>query len=348
MFTVPWTLYQSYGDKRALAENYPAMQRYAAFLRTIEDRNGIVGGGLGDWMSTAGTMPRNTETAFYAHDLKLMAEIAEILGKAGDARRYAAGAVRVAAAYDRAFYDRAAGRYRPASQGAQALPLALGLVAPADETAVRQALIDTIRHPTLKPDRDGLFGPILPDHIAAGDVATTYVWRSLGDMRRSDLVDRMILQPTMPSYWNMVANGLTAIPEAWNYPISRSWNHDMYAGIVEWFYRSVGGLAPAAPGYARITVAPVPPPGMAQAETRYDSVRGPIVSNWRREGERFTLDVEVPPNSRAEVLLPVPAAARITESGRPLVGAHVVAGGTMIEIGSGRYSFVAVDDRRTR
>jgi alpha-L-rhamnosidase len=155
----------------------------------------------------------------------------------------------------------------------------------------------------------------------------------------------MILQPDAPSYWNMVANGLTAIPESWRYSTTRSWNHDMYAGIVEWFYRSVGGIQTRAPGYAEFIIAPIPPPGMMHANVRYESVRGPIVSNWRRDGKRFVLDVEVPANSRATVVLPVPAGDRVTESGQAIANIRAVPGGQAVDVGSGRYRFVAEQPR---
>ena len=48
---------------------------------------------------------------------------------------------------------------------------------------------------------------------------------------------------------------------------------------------------------------------------RYDSVRGPIVSEWRREKGEFTLEVSIPPNTTATVFLPARLGDPITEGG---------------------------------
>jgi alpha-L-rhamnosidase len=70
----------------------------------------------------------------------------------------------------------------------------------------------------------------------------------------------------------------------------------------------------------------------------------------RRESkeERFTLDVDVPPNTAAEVHIPAVDAANITEGGKPV---REVAGIKLLrhednravfEIGSGRYRFATI------
>ena len=74
-FVIPWEAYQRYGDVRALAKTYPAMQRYLDEWMpqwTSRDRDGLaytLTSGLGDWVpppacrhSTASCRPRTTRT----------------------------------------------------------------------------------------------------------------------------------------------------------------------------------------------------------------------------------------------------------------------------------------------
>ena len=91
----PWTIYQSYGDKRILEENYPTMMHFMDFLletspdyiRCAPDYEGWPG--YGDWLSINASTPRDLlGTAFLAYDASLMAKIATVLGKTEDVKKY--------------------------------------------------------------------------------------------------------------------------------------------------------------------------------------------------------------------------------------------------------------------
>jgi alpha-L-rhamnosidase len=72
----------------------------------------------------------------------------------------------------------------------------------------------------------------------------------------------------------------------------------------------VGGLAPAAPGYRRLRIAPVVDPaaraggGITWASSRHRTPYGEAGSAWRIEGDRFELTATVPPGTTATVVLP--------------------------------------------
>ena len=64
-----------------------------------------------------------------------------------------------------------------------------------------------------------------------------------------------------------------------------------------------------------------PEPGKLEwARVVYRSVRGTISSAWRRKGDEIQLEVEIPPNVAATVVVP---------------------GGETVEVGSGRHAFTA-------
>ena len=84
------------------------------------------------------------------------------------------------------------------------------------------------------------------------------------------------------------------------------------------------------------------------AETRYRSARGMILSNWRIENDIIYLEVEVPVNARAEVIVPSRSTQEVAESGGPASEATGVKSRPMarkntasFELGSGRYHFTA-------
>src|SRR4029078_950659 len=96
---------------------------------------------------------------------------------------------------------------------------------------------------------------------------------------------------------------------------TRSRNHHFFGAIVQWFYEDLAGLRPLAPGYARIDINRQMPPGVDAVKATYESVRGQIVSAWRKPADGVEVDVIVPPNARGRIHLPAGGAGRASGSG---------------------------------
>ncbi|MEO8213761.1 MAG: family 78 glycoside hydrolase catalytic domain, partial [Myxococcales bacterium] len=316
----PWTLYNLYGDIRILQDNYAMMKAYLAYLKTKE-AGGLVKYGLGDWMAPGGTFVSNVEGAVYVADTRVLRDVAMALGNTADATLYAAEFTRVQAAYNNAYFDKANNSYTPVSQTNIAMPLALGIVPAGSEAAVGASLVKDIAAPMEKTT--GSFGAVQANHVTSGDIGTTFLWHMLGDLGQADLVQTMIMQTNAPSYLAMVNSGETTVTENWNSGGTRSHNHDMYAGIFEWFYRSLGGISSSKPGYAEIMLKPAMPTGLASVSVSYNSVRGPIMSAWNRATGMVQWRVSVPVNTTAKVYLPTfataPAGVTVSEGGKEIV-----------------------------
>ena len=304
----PWTLYTIYGDTKVLEDNYATMKSYLAYLKSKESGGVVKYAGLGDWMAPGGTNVPNVEGAVYVYDTRLMRDIATALGKTADATMYGSELTRVQTAYNNAYFDQANNRYTPVSQGNIAMPLEFGIVPAGSEAAVAASLVKDIGQP-VEPTNSGGFGSVQANHVTTGDIATTYLWRALGDYDQADLVQTMIMQPSLPSYLSMINAGETTITENWNIPSTRSHDHDMYAGIFEWLYRSLGGISSSKPGYAEIQLKPGMPTGLASVTVSYNSVRGPITSAWTRATGMVQWKIGVPVNATAKVYLPTFATA---------------------------------------
>lgn len=114
----------------------------------------------------------------------------------------------------------------------------------------------------------------------------------------------------------MLESGATTLWETWKYSDNvYSQNHPMFGSVGEWFYQSLGGINQAAPGFSKIQIKPQPAGDLAWVNSSYQSVNGPIVSNWRKGNKTFELQVTIPVNTTAQIWLPSLDGAEITESG---------------------------------
>ena len=92
---LPEMLYQQFGDEEALPRQYESMKLFVeAEIRKMGKKNLWIGPSLGDWLAMGKgiawqAMHNNpVSNAFIVHDLKVISETAERLGKKADADRY--------------------------------------------------------------------------------------------------------------------------------------------------------------------------------------------------------------------------------------------------------------------
>src|SRR5215210_5639621 len=103
----------------------------------------------------------------------------------------------------------------------------------------------------------------------------------------------------------MLQNDATTLWESWEFPeTGPSRNHPMFGSIDEWFYRSLLGINPAAPGFEKIIIKPQPVADLTWAKGSYNSIRGVILSDWKLDGNEFALNVFIPANTQAIIYVP--------------------------------------------
>lgn len=129
-----------------------------------------------------------------------------------------------------------------------------------------------------------------------------------------------------------------------------SFNHYWLGCVSEWLITRAAGIDTDGPGFKRIIVRPelgAAERGFSWVKAKYQSMRGPVTSNWRREGTRLDLDVSIPANTTAKVYVPASDATRVTESGKPVARVAGIKflglqdGCVVLEVGSGRYQFTS-------
>jgi alpha-L-rhamnosidase len=163
---------------------------------------------------------------------------------------------------------------------------------------------------------------------------------------RNEWAYRVANQRSYPGWGHMLERGATTLWESWRYPDNGpSQNHPMFGSIGEWFYRSLLGINPGAPGFETVVVKPQPAGDLTWARGAYRSIRGLITSEWRREGDEFQLRVNIPPNTKAEIWLLAGQQATTLESGKLLSATPGIAEYKrdgrylVISCGSGNYTF---------
>ncbi len=338
---LPWTLYRQYGDTGVIDENWDPMVRW---LRHIGDNNPDLiwrnkrGIDYGDWLAPDAVNPKDATTpkdliatAFWAYDAALMAEMARAIGRAADAEAYAKLRAEIGQAFVREFV-RPDGGVGNDSQTSHVLALRFGLVPDALRAASAQRLVADIAK------RGG--------RLSTGFLGTPYILDALADTGHMDVAVTLLLQTAWPSWGYMVTKGATSMWERWNGDTGdvamNSYNHYAYGAVVGFLYRRMAGIAPLSPGFEQIAIQPLDDPRLAHGGGTYHSVKGPIVTAWRRSAKgRFDLDLELPPNVTAQVRLPVRADQALTEAGRPMGEGAVRREGPrlVVTVGSGAYRF---------
>lgn len=307
----PFMYYETYGDDRLIREYYPTMRRWVDYLTSRAEGN-LIDFGLGDWYDygdfRAG-FSRNTPvglvaSAHYYMALRYLVRAAELLGHDTDAKRYATLADEVRTAYNAHYFDPATAQYGTASQCSNALPLFLDMVPEAHRQAVIDNLLSDIEQHGWR--------------LTTGDVGNRYLFQTLARNGLNEVMYRMHNHEEAPGYGFQLKYGATTLTEQWDPRQGSSWNHFMMGQIDEWFFRSLLGLRPDTngKGYREVTIAPEAVGDLQWVRGRYHSLYGDIRIEWQREQEQFTLQVELPANCRANILLPGDSTPQQVASGR--------------------------------
>jgi alpha-L-rhamnosidase len=314
LIAIGWKIHCYYGCTRILTDHYADMKRYFNWLTRQANQPGkpphIVHPdhrrGYGDWVPPdhkSGHGPENHsiyQTCYYFWYATLMEKIAHALGHEQDSLSYRNQAAEIRNAINKRFFhaDEAAyfsvnktGGFR---QSSQILPLYFGIVPDGMESKVFANLLEDIRK------RDG--------HFWVGILGFEYVADVLMDHGHSKIALDGHLKTTFPGLGGMIEEGATTLWESYSLATTRSLNHKMFSTISEWMFRNVAGLGNdlTAPGFTRAIMAPRPcPETLSHAKATYQSKSGRYETAWKVENERWILDIAVPPNASALIILPV-------------------------------------------
>lgn len=343
-----WYMWQQYGDRRILEENYEGLKKYVEYLGSRATDNVLSYSYYGDWVSVEPTPGAFVSAAYYFDDVRVLAKAAKVLGKSAEAESYGQLAARIKDSLNHKFFDADTGNYANGTQTANAMALNLDL-APADHRrqVARNLTTDIVyRHDT---------------HLSTGFIGVKHLMEALTEIGRADLAYELATQTTYPSWGFMISKGATTLWELWQEktgPAMNSHDHAMFGSVGSWFYRALAGinLEQESVGYRHIRIQPQIVRDLTSVSGTMETIRGRVSCSWTHSPGTIALDVTIPVNSDAKIVIPkdeymtevtISEGGRIVfEKGRYVPGAAGLTGATaekngdvVFDVGSGSYSF---------
>lgn len=303
---VPWTLYERYGDRDVLARQFDSARAWVECVERLAgpDRLWDDGFQLGDWLDPAAPPDDPADartdrylvaTAYFARSTHLLARMADVLGRTGDAARFGALAAEVREAFV-GRYVLPDGRLTSDAPTAYALALAFDL------------LPTELRAPA--GDRLAWLVEAGGDVVATGFVGTPVVLEALTSTGHLDRAYALLMQTACPSWLYMVGQGATTIWERWDSILPdgtvnpgdmTSFNHYALGAVADWLHGTVAGLRQTSPAGDELEIAPRPGGGLTWAEAWLETSSGRAAVRWSTDGANVSIAVTVPPGARARV-----------------------------------------------
>ena len=349
---IPWNMYLVYGDKHILEQQYSSMKAYVESIRKIA-RDDLWNSGFhfGDWLfyrpdddndgRAAVTDKYLIAQCFYAHSTELLIKAAEVLGKKDDVAFYSLLLEKIRDAFVNE-YMTPNGRLVSGTQTAYVLALNFDMLPEALRKQAAERLAENVKSYGI--------------HLTTGFLGTPYLCHVLTRFGYTDIAYQLLLQKTYPSWLYPVTMGATTIWERWDgqkpdstfqTPDMNSFNHYAYGAIGDWMYRVMAGLDTYEDGvgYKHSRIMPHIGRGITGASASLDTYYGKLSSSWKLDGDKLTLDVEVPANTTADVYVPSAELSKVSEGGRPLPDVKEIQvveakdGWVVLKVGSGKYQF---------
>ena len=309
MLNVPMILYMFYGDPSVLAQIYDSAKMFVDYniKRSLKGRKKYIlskGFHWGEWLEPGANPGKDMAVAFFHPDSEVatawlyqstrqLSEMAGILGNKSDELKYSELANSVRRSYRNEFLKD--GKVVSKRQCRFVRPVAMGLAEPSECVNIIGELNELIKQNDYR--------------IGTGFLTTYKILQVLADNGYADTAYKMLENEQCPGWMYEVNKGATTIWETWNGIDDKgvphdSLNHYSPGAVSAFLFSHIGGIRPAAPGFRKVTIRPLPGGSLTEAETSYDSVQGQIATFWKIEGQTFALHVEIPKDIEAEVILP--------------------------------------------
>lgn len=315
---IPWTMYQLYGDKKILSDNFDMMCRWVDYIHSAGDKEflWLNGWHYGDWLALdagedsyqGATSTDLIASAFFAYSTQLVISAGEALGK--DVSKYRKLYQNIIKAFREEYLndilsydldinqeiDTLSGKI---TQTAMVLILQFNLCTKAEKTHIVDNLVKLIDY----------FG----GKMSTGFVGTPYILHALSNNGRVDVAYKLLFNEESPSWLCSVNKGATTMWEHWNgikedgsfwSADMNSFNHYAYGAVGDWLYGVAAGIKIDEAGYKRVTFAPIPDERLGFAEASVNTPYGELISSWKYENGDVKFRFVIPKGVTANIILP--------------------------------------------
>lgn len=285
----PWEYYMYYGDITILEKCYPTMKKYLKYLQSYI-KDGVLEdyAQMGEWGELNGNTPAVlVATCAYYRMLKIMESVARMLEDETEALEMKDMAEHTRNAFHNnpKCYNSQTKSYGSGSQSSYGYVLSVGLVPDERRLETVEKLVEVIRNNDY--------------HLSSGEVGLKQVFLALAENGRNDVVYKMIMNKTAPSYGFFADMGLTTLPEYWNCDelwngMVRSFNHAMMGHVKEWLTFYMLGVKPVESGFSKVKISPYMPEDIDRLEGEVSTPYGNIYVLCERADEEVKVKTIVP------------------------------------------------------
>lgn len=314
---IPYRIYKRYGDKRILETSYAAMKRYADFkiktlgkwyptaIRTGIDRKykkyiSNYGQSYGEWAEPtevhitgfkdfACPHPEET-TAYIVYMLEKMAEIAEVLGKTDDKKRFTEYAEKAKIGYGK-LIESPKFSLDTDRQSKLVRPLYMKLLDEKQADFAKKRLIKALENYDWR--------------LGTGFLSTPFILYVLEDIN-VEYAYKLLENEQMPGWLFMPKMNANTIWESWEGTEAQggiaSLDHYSKGAVLEWVFSEMCGIKVS--GENQFTIAPKAGGKFTFAKCQYQSVYGKVACGWKRQNGKTIYGIVVPANTTAKIVLP--------------------------------------------
>lgn len=287
--------YVLYGDVELVKEQYPWCKRWVDYLLTRQNDYVMDYYYYADWVNPDKLEDSFSDSIFISSmflnwHLKVLSRLADIAGLKLDAEKYMKMAKESDKSLNEKYYHEE-GYYSLNRQAENAIAVSLDICLEENKKKVVKSIVDNI----IKNNY----------HLTCGNQGYRHVFYLLCEYGYIDLALKALKNPEYPGWGFMVKNGATTVWERWElemFNIMDSFDHPMFGSYDAMFYRYLGGIVHEDLYKNEITIHPHVPEDMDFVECSFDSIKGKIVSNWKKQGNCVEFEVKIPANTKANLI----------------------------------------------
>ena len=326
---IPWELYQVYGDKNFLSDNFNAMKRWVEYIRSTGDDEylWLTGHHYGDWLAmdegmedsyVGATANDLVASAFYAYSVDLLIKAGHVLDK--DMTEYELLLENIKKEFYAYFLPN--GEFLDTYPHTEIISKHEG---PSD--IVRKGLTQTaltliLKFGICKDSDKKRFAKKLDELIeknggkmATGFLGTPYLLQTLTENGYIKRAYDLFFNEDNPSWLYSVNHDATTMWEHWNSlkedgsfwsPDMNSFNHYAYGAVGAWMYETIAGIKikEDSIGFEKVILSPTPDKRLGFVKCSIDTIRGTIESAWEYKDDHLNFSFVVPKDVQAEIRLP--------------------------------------------